>query len=53
MLEGLPMARRFKSYVGLKGAAEKLRQYLRDFRFTDVRTAAENICWEKVPVVEV
>lgn len=52
MLEGLPMARRFKSYVGLKGAAEKLRQYLRDFRFTDVKTAAEDICWDKVPVVK-
>lgn len=52
MLEGLPMKRKFKSYVGLKGAAEKLRQYLRDFKFMDVKTAAENICWEKVPVVE-
>ena len=51
MIEGLPLKRKFKSYVGLKGAAEKLRQYLRDFKFTDVRTAAENICWEKVPRV--
>ena len=52
MLKGLPLKRKFKSYVGLKGAPEKLRQYLKDFKFTDVRTAAETICWEKVPVVE-
>lgn len=52
MLEGLPLKRKFKSYVGTKGAAKKLVKYLTDFHFTDVRTAAENICWEKVPVVE-
>ena len=52
MLEGLPLKRKFKSYVGTKGAADKLRRYLKDFMFTDVRTAAENICWENVPVVE-
>ena len=52
MLEGLPWKRKFKSYVGTKGAAEKLRHYLKDFIFTDVKTAAESICWEKVPVVE-
>ena len=51
MLEGLPLKRKFKSYVGTKGAAEKLRHYLKDFKFTDVKTAAENICWEKVPIV--
>ena len=52
MLDGLPLKRKFKSYVGTKGAAEKLRHYLKDFKFTDVKTAADNICWEKVPVVE-
>lgn len=52
VLEGLPLKRKFKSYVGTKGAAEKLRHYLKDFKFTDVKTAVENICWEKAPVVE-
>ena len=51
MLEGLPWNRKFKSYVGTKGAAKKLLRYLMDFNFTDVKTAAENICWEEVPVV--
>lgn len=45
MLEGLPLARKFKSYVGLKGAEKKLRKYLRDFNFTDVRTAASQWQW--------
>lgn len=51
MLEGLPLKRKFKSYVGTKSAAEKLRLYLNDFDFMDVKTAADTICWEKVPVV--
>lgn len=51
MLEGLPLARKFKSYVGLKQAPEKLRQYLKDFKFTDVATAAAEIDWTTVPVV--
>lgn len=52
MLEGLPLSRKFKSYVGTNRAADKLRNYLKDFKFTDVKTAAEIICWEKMPVVE-
>lgn len=51
MLEGLPLARKFKSYVGLKQAPEKLSQYLKDFKFTDVATAVEMIDWSKVPTV--
>lgn len=52
MLEGLPLARKFKSYVGLGSAPEKLRQYLKDFKFTDVATAAEMIAWDRVPRLE-
>ena len=51
-LEGLSLPRRFKSYVGVDGAAEKLRRYLKDFKFTDIRTVADKICWEKVPVID-
>lgn len=52
MLEGLPTARKFKSYVGLKQAPEKLRQYLKDFKFVDVQTASEMIAWDRVPRIE-
>ena len=53
MLEGLPAARKFKSYVGLKGAEKKLRKYLTEFEFTDIATAESRIDWEKVPVVRI
>lgn len=36
MLEGLPMARKLKSSVGLKGAEKKLREYLTEFVFRDI-----------------
>ena len=52
MLEGLPVSRKFKSYVGLKGAARKLERYLTDFEFVDVATAAELVDWNTAPAVE-
>ena len=51
MLEGLPATRKFKSYVGLKGAESKLRKYLSEFEFTDIATASEGIDWGKAPRV--
>lgn len=48
ILAGLPLSRRFKSYVGLKGAETKLRNFLRDTIFTDVSSAAETIDWRSV-----
>ena len=53
MLEGLPATRKFKSYVGLKGAENKLRKYLTEFEFTDIATAEKQIDWEKVPRVRI
>ena len=51
MLAGLPLTRKFKSYVGLRGAEEKLRRYLSDFRFTDIETVAGEIDWGKAPEI--
>lgn len=48
MIEELPLTRKFKSYVGLKGAEAKLRRFLRDFRFTDISTADTQIDWPKI-----
>lgn len=45
MLADLPFRRKFKSYVGLKGAAAKLRKFLTDFSFTDITTAAKTVDW--------
>lgn len=52
MLEGLPFLRKFRSYVGIKTAEKKICKYLRDFQFTDLKTASDMIDWNKVPVVE-
>ncbi len=52
VLEGLSAVRRFKSYVGLNGAAAKLERWLTDFRFTDIAEAAGQIDWNNAPVVK-
>ncbi|MBO7193911.1 MAG: polysaccharide deacetylase family protein [Bacteroidaceae bacterium] len=53
VLKGLPLTRRFKSYIGIKGAEEKLRKYLSDFKFTDVATANRLIDWDKVQNIKI
>jgi len=52
VIKELSIARRFKSYVGLKGAERKLEQWLRDFEFIDVGTADKMIDWDNVPIVQ-
>lgn len=51
MIKELPMARKFKSYVGLEGAEKKLRHFLKDFKFTDIATAESSIDWSKAPKI--
>ncbi|MBR4793284.1 MAG: polysaccharide deacetylase family protein [Bacteroidaceae bacterium] len=51
MLEGLPISRKFKSYIGLKGAEGKMRRWLNDFKFSDVATADETVDWSNVTVM--
>lgn len=53
VLNGLPLLRKFKSYVGLKGAEQKLRRFLSDYSFTDLETASTVIDWKNVPVVSI
>lgn len=48
MIKSLPLARKFKSYVGLKGAEQKLRRWLTDFKFVDIATADSLLDWSKV-----
>ncbi len=48
MIRELPPARKFRSYVGLKGAESKLRRFLSDFRFSDIREADAAIDWSNV-----
>ena len=52
MIGELPWSRKFKSYVGLKGADRKLRRLLTDFPFTDLAAADRLVDWTGAPVVE-
>jgi polysaccharide deacetylase family protein (PEP-CTERM system associated) len=47
-IKELSLARIFKSYVGLTGAEKKLKKWLGDFSFTDIRTADRDINWDSV-----
>lgn len=49
VLAGLPLRRRFKSYVGLSGAMSKLERLLACFDFVDVTTAEARIDWNALP----
>lgn len=53
VLEGLPLSRKFKSYVGLKGSTGKLRRYLTDFSFTDIASASKTIDWDNSPQIDI
>ncbi|MBR3744635.1 MAG: polysaccharide deacetylase family protein [Bacteroidales bacterium] len=51
VLSGLPLERRFKSYVGLRGAEKKLRRWMAEFQFIDVEMAESMVDWTKAPIV--
>ena len=52
MIKELSLFRKFKSYVGLKGAANKLEKWLTEFEFIDIKTAVSQIDWNDVPIVQ-
>jgi polysaccharide deacetylase family protein (PEP-CTERM system associated) len=52
LIQDLSKARKFKSYVGIKGAEKKLDRWLQDFEFIDIETADKQIDWGKVPMVK-
>jgi polysaccharide deacetylase family protein (PEP-CTERM system associated) len=48
----VPLHRKFKSYVGLKGAYGKLNHWLEANRFVDIETADRLVDWGAAPLVE-
>ena len=48
IIKELSSFRKFKSYVGLKGAEKKLNKWLTDFKFIDIATAEKQIDWNEV-----
>jgi polysaccharide deacetylase family protein (PEP-CTERM system associated) len=49
----LSLLRRFKSYVGIKGAFRKLKAMLSDFPFVDLRTADSLIDWDSARTISI
>lgn len=50
-VQGLPLMRQFKSYVGIDGAWKKWNQLLDDFQFVNIEQADNVINWENTRVV--
>ena len=48
----LPKMRQFKNRVALKGAYEKYKRYIADFRFENLLDADDKILWEKQQRIE-
>jgi polysaccharide deacetylase family protein (PEP-CTERM system associated) len=51
MIKDLRFDRKFKSYVGIKGAFQKLQRLLDDFSFVDLDKASANVDWNHAPVI--
>jgi polysaccharide deacetylase family protein (PEP-CTERM system associated) len=51
MVPGLNPLRKFKSYVGIRGAKDKLRRLLKANTFTDVRSANTGVDWGSAPQI--
>lgn len=51
VVPNLPLARRFKSYVGIKGAFKKFQRLLDNYSFVNVEQADKSINWNSVQVL--
>ena len=52
VVDGLPLIRRFKSYVGLRCSFRKFQHFLSDFDFVNVEQADSMIDWDQVKVIK-
>ena len=50
-IKELSIMRRFKSYVGIKGAYDKLSTWLKNYKFIDIEDANMMIDWNKVKII--
>jgi len=51
LLHDLPLRRKFKAQIGLKGAMNKLENIIQKFDFIDLDEADKRIKWESVPII--
>ena len=52
MIKELPLIRKFKSYYGLNTAEGKFKQWLSDFKFTDIKEFDKNFDWSNAKVID-
>lgn len=52
IMKNLPTMRRFKSYVGIKGAFTKFRRLLDHYEFYSVEQADKLIDWDTIPIIQ-
>jgi len=52
MIKSLPFVRKFKSYVGLKGAFAKFQKLMDDFEFVNIIDADNMVDWDKVRTIK-
>lgn len=52
IIKGLPLTRKFKSYVGIKNCMPKLQKWVDNFDFHDLKSADAIIKWENMPVIK-
>ncbi|MBC7407888.1 MAG: polysaccharide deacetylase family protein, partial [Arcicella sp.] len=50
MIEELSRLRKFKSYYGLSGCLDKLKELMTDFPFIDLATAEQLVNWDKAKI---
>lgn len=53
MIPGLRSARKFKSYVGLKGAFKKLEKMISQFSFSDIGSYDKEIKWDETTLYKI
>ena len=53
IVQNLPLARRFKSYVGIKSAFKKFHRYLSEYKYYNVEQADKIIDWSKVERIHI
>lgn len=51
VMKNLPMVRKFKSYVGIKGAFAKFQKLLDNYDFVNIEEANKQIDWNKAEIL--
>jgi len=53
VIKNMPLSRKFKSYIGISKAYDKLKKFLNDFEFIDIDGADKLIDWDNTRVITI